>query len=80
MMVNNGLEFFYFEIRQAPSEIPANLTCPANSALLGRFILPWAAATLKGLGEFKKKVLGPFIIIIFKQKMSISCLENLVHL
>ena len=35
MMVKSGLDFFYFEIQQAPSEIL--LTCQANSAFLGRF-------------------------------------------
>ena len=51
-MVESGLDFLNFEIELAPSEIPAD-QCQANSALLGRFFLYWAAVTLKGLGEFQ---------------------------
>jgi hypothetical protein len=54
MMVKSGLDFFYFEIHQAPSEMPANL--PGQFSLSGQiFFLHWAAATLKGLGEFQNK-------------------------
>ena len=52
-MVKSGLEFFYFEIHQAPSEIPANL--PGQFSHSGQIFLNWAAATLKGLGEFQIK-------------------------
>jgi hypothetical protein len=44
---------FYFEIHRAPSEIPANL--PGKFSLSGQIFLHWAAATLKGLGEFQNK-------------------------
>jgi hypothetical protein len=44
---------FYFEIDQAPSEIPDNL--PGQFSLFGQIFLHWAAATLKGLGEFHDK-------------------------
>ena len=50
MMVKSGLDFFYFEIHRPPSEIPANL--PGQFSLSGQILLHWAAATLKGLGEF----------------------------
>ena len=52
-MVKSGLDFFYFEIEQAPSEIPANL--PGQFSLSGLTLLHWAAATLKGLFQFKKQ-------------------------
>ena len=45
--------FFYFEILLALSEIPANL--PGQFSLSGQICLFWAAATLKGLGEFQNK-------------------------
>ena len=77
-MVKSGLEFFYFEIHQAPSEIPANL--PGQFSLSGQIFLHWAAATLKGLGEFQNKNSRQLFTIIFKSKMSISRLEILVHL
>ena len=51
-MMKNGLDFF-FEIHQAPSEIPANL--PGQFSLSGQIFLHWAAVTLKGLGEFQNK-------------------------
>jgi hypothetical protein len=44
---------FYFEINQAPSEIPANL--PGQFSLTGQIFLHCVAATLKGLGEFQNK-------------------------
>jgi hypothetical protein len=48
----------YFEIQRWPSEIPASL--PGQFSLSGQIILHWAAATLKGLGEFQnKKVFTP---------------------
>ena len=59
MMVKRGLDFFYFEIHRAPSEIPANL--PGQFILTGQIFLHWAAATLKGPGEFQnRKNLGHF--------------------
>ena len=44
---------FYFEIHQAPSEIPANL--PGQFSHSGQIFLHWAAVNLKGLGEFQNK-------------------------
>ena len=55
MVVKSGLDFFYFEIEQAPSEIPANL--PGQFSLSGQIFLHWAAAILKGLGEFQNEIL-----------------------
>jgi hypothetical protein len=43
-MVKSGLEFFYFEIQQASSEIPIQP--------FWADFLHWAAVTLKGLAEF----------------------------
>ena len=43
----------YFEIDRAPSEIPAKL--PGQFGHSGQIFLHWAAATLKGLGEFQNK-------------------------
>ena len=77
-MVKSGLEFYYFEIYRAPSEIPANL--PGQFSLSGQIFLHWAVATLKGLGEFQNKNSRPLFTIIFMSKMSISRLEILVHL
>ena len=51
MMVESGLDFFYFEIHRAPSEIPANL--PGQFSLSGQIFMHWAAATLKRLSEFQ---------------------------
>ena len=53
MMVKSGLEFFYFEIERAPSEIPDNL--PGQFILSGPIVLHWVAATLKGLIQFQNK-------------------------
>jgi hypothetical protein len=58
--------------------MPANL--PGQFSLSGQIFLLWAAATLKGLGEFQNKNSRPLFIIIFKPKMSISRLEILVYL
>ena len=44
---------FYFEIHQAPSEMPAIL--PGQFSHSGQIFLHWAAATLKGLGECQNK-------------------------
>ena len=49
-MVKSDL-FFYFEIGQAPSEIPANM--PGLFSSSGPIFLHWAAATLKGHVEFQ---------------------------
>ena len=46
MMVKSGVEFFYFEILLAPSELPANL--PGQFSLSRQIFLHWVAATLKG--------------------------------
>ena len=55
MMVNSGLEFFYFESLRAPPEIPANL--PGQFSQYGQIFLHWAAATLKGhIGVQNKKI------------------------
>ena len=43
----------YFEIHRAPSEIPAKL--PGQFGHSGQIFLHWAAATLKGLGQFQNK-------------------------
>jgi hypothetical protein len=53
MMVKSGLEFFYFEILRAPSEIPANLL--GQFSLSGQIFLKWAAATLKGHVGFQNE-------------------------
>ena len=76
MMVKSGLEFFYFEILPAPSEIPANQ--PGQFSLSGQIFLHWAAATLKW--NFKIFFSRPLITIIFKPKMLISRVKILVHL
>ena len=47
MMVKSVLEFFYFEILRATSEIPPNL--PGQFSHYGQTFLHWAAATLKGM-------------------------------
>ena len=54
----------YFEIHRAPSEIPAKL--PGQFGHSGQIFLHWAAATLKGLGEFQNKKSRPIFTIIFK--------------
>ena len=51
---------------QAPSEIPANLPC--QFSLTGQICLHWAAATLKGLGEFQKKVVDHFLLLFLGKK------------
>ena len=47
----------YFEIHRAPSETPAKL--PGKFGHSGQIFLHWAAATLKGLGEFQNKKSRP---------------------
>jgi hypothetical protein len=63
---NDGKKWprIYFEIHQAPSEIPAKL--PGQFGHSGQIILQWAAAALKGLGEFQKKKARPLFTIILK--------------
>ena len=77
---NDGKKWsrIYFEIQRAPSEIPAKL--PGQFSLSGQIFLHWAAATLKGLGEFQIKVLHHILPSFLSKKMSISKLEILVHL
>ena len=59
MMVKSGLEKIILKFHMPLQRYL--LTCQANSAFLGRFVLHWAAATLKGLGEFQnKKILTTF--------------------
>jgi hypothetical protein len=45
MMVKSGLDFFYFEMLRAPSEVPSNL--PGKFSQYGQIFLYWAAAILK---------------------------------
>ena len=52
MMVESGLEI-NFEFQRASSEIPAKL--PGQFSHPGQTFLHWAAATLKGLGQFQNK-------------------------
>ena len=63
---NDGKKWsrIYFEIHQAPSEIPAKL--PGQFGHSGQIFLHWAAATLKGLSEFQNKKHRPLFTIIFK--------------
>ena len=77
-MVKSDIEFFILKFTKPLQRYL--LICQAKSALLGSFFLHWAAATLKGLGEFQNKNSRPLFTIIFKSKMSISRLEILVHL
>ena len=58
---NAGIKWsrIYFEIHRPPSQIPANL--PGQFSPNGQIFGHWAAASLKGLGEFQnKKNLGHF--------------------
>ena len=58
-MVKSGLDFFYFEIEQAPSEIPANLPGQFNHS--EQIFLHWASATQKGhIGFQNKKIIVHF--------------------
>ena len=63
---NDGKKWskIYFEIHRAPLEIPAKL--PGQFCHSGQIFLHWAAATLKGLGEFQNKKSRPRFTIIFK--------------
>ena len=62
-MVKSGLEFILKFTETLQRYL---LSCQANSAILGRYFLHWAAATLKGLGEFQNKKSRPLFTIIFK--------------
>ena len=62
MTVKSGLEFILNS--PGPSEIPAKL--PDQFGHSGKIFLHWAAATLKGLGEFQNKKSRPLFTIIFK--------------
>ena len=55
VLENDGKKWsrIYFQIDRAPSEIPANL--PGQFSPTGQIFLHWAAATLKGLGQFQNK-------------------------
>ena len=63
---NDGKKWsrIYFEIHRAPSEIPAKL--PGQFGHSEQIFLHWAAATLKGLGEFQNKKSRPLFTFIFK--------------
>jgi hypothetical protein len=52
-MAKSGLEFFILKFAEPLQRYL--LTCQANSAFLGIFFLNWAAATLKGLGDFQNE-------------------------
>ena len=65
--MKSGVEFFYFEIPLAPSEILANL--PGQFKLSGQISLHRAAETLKGSVNFKMKNSRPLFTIIFKLKV-----------
>ena len=54
MMEKSGLEFFYLEIKRAPSEIPYT-KMPGKISLSGPIFFHRAAATLKGLIQFQNK-------------------------
>ena len=54
----------YFEILRAPSEIPGKL--PGQFGHSGQIFMQWAAATLKGLGEFQNKKSRPLFTIFLK--------------
>ena len=77
-MVKSGLEFFYFEILSAPSEIPANL--PGQFSHSGQIVLHWAVATLKGHVGFQKINSRPLCTIILNPKIVVSGVKILVHL
>ena len=59
-----------------PSEIPASQ--PGQFSLNGHIFWHWAAATLKGLGEFQNKILDHFLPSFLSSKMIISRLDILV--
>ena len=63
---NSGKKWLriYFEIHRPPSEIPGKL--PGQFGHPGQLFWHWAAATLKGLGEFQNKKSRPLFTIIFK--------------
>ena len=65
--INDGEKWsgIYFEIHRAPS--PANL--PGQFSPNGQIFWHWAAATLKGLGEFQNKKIQTTFHHHFKPKM-----------
>ena len=66
-MVKNYLDFFYFEILRAHSEIPPNL--PGQFSRSGQIFWHWTAATLKGhIGFQNKKNLDHFSPSFLSQK------------
>ena len=65
MMVKSGLKFILKFIEPLQRYL---LSCQANSAFLGRFFLPWAAAILKALKEFQNEKFN------FK---TLGCLTNM---
>ena len=72
MMVKSGLDFFILK-----SYMPLQrylLTLPGQFSHYGQIVLHWAAATLKGLGEFQDKVLDQFLTLFLSATMSISTL------
>ena len=78
MMVKRGLDFFYFEIEQAPSELL--LTGQANSAFLADFFA-LGSSNSKGAWSISKINKSKLLfIIVFKSKMVNSRAEILVHL
>jgi hypothetical protein len=78
MMVKIGLDFFYFEIERAPSEIPAN---PGQFSLSGLICCTGQQQLKKGSFNFKiNKKSRPLFTIIFKPKMVFSRVKGLVHL
>jgi hypothetical protein len=63
-MVKNGLEFILKFTEPIQRYVPTKL--PGQFGHSGQIFLHWAAATLKGLGEFQNKKSRPLFTIIFK--------------
>ena len=70
MMVKSGLDFFYFEIHRAPSEIPANL--PGQFSLSGQIFLHWTA----NKGKKSLEISLQFFIYIFMSEFQNFVLEG----
>ena len=62
MMVKSGLKFI-LKLTE-----PLQRYLPGQFGHSGQIFLHWAAATLKGLGEFQDKKSGPLFTTIFKVK------------
>ena len=76
-MVKSGLEFFILKLNELLQRYL--LTCQANSSFLGRFLLRWAAATLKGLAEFQnEKILDQAKNANFKTRGSSPLIESVL--